>query len=78
MSEKVSFEKSMERLEQIVRAMERGDAPLDESLKLFQEGTQLVRACSKMLEEAQLEINKVIKTADGSPAMEVFEDGSDA
>ena len=78
MSEKLSFEKSMERLEQIVRAMERGDAPLEESLKLFREGTELVRSCSKMLDDAQMQINKVIKSADGSPTMEVFEDGADA
>ena len=78
MSEKLSFEKSMERLEQIVRTMERGDAPLDESLKLFQEGTELVRSCGKMLEDAEMQVNKVIKTADGSPTMEVFEDGEGA
>ncbi len=78
MSEKLSFEKSMERLEQIVRAMERSDAPLDESLKLFQEGTELVRSCGKMLEDAEMQVNKVIKTADGSPTMEVFEDGEGA
>ena len=39
-----SFEQSMARLEQIVRAMERGDVPLEESLKLFEEGTSLVLA----------------------------------
>ena len=78
MSEKISFEKSMERLEQIVRTMERGDAPLEESLKLFQEGTELVRSCGKMLEDAEMQVNKVIKTADGSPTMEVFEDGEGA
>ena len=38
-----TFEESMARLEQIVRAMERGDVALEESLKLFQEGTELVR-----------------------------------
>ena len=48
-----SFEQNMARLEQIVRAMERGDVALEESLKLFQEGTELVRSCSKMLEEAE-------------------------
>lgn len=78
MSEKLSFENSMERLEQIVRTMERGDAPLEESLKLFQEGTELVRSCGKMLEDAEMQVNKVIKTADGSPTMEVFEDGEGA
>ena len=77
MSEKLSFEKSMERLEQIVRAMERGDAPLEESLKLFQEGTELVRSCGKMLDDAQIEVNKVIKSADGSPVMEEFFNGAE-
>ena len=70
----MTFEESMQRLEQIVRAMERGDVPLDESLKLFQEGTELVRACGKLLDEAQLQVQKVIKSADGTPAMEDFAD----
>ena len=48
-----TFEESMQRLEQIVRAMERGDVPLEESLKLFQEGTQLIQSCAKLLDEAE-------------------------
>ena len=72
---KKTFEESMQRLEQIVRAMERGDAPLEESLKLFQEGTELVRSCGKLLDEAQLQVTKVMTAADGSPVEEVFEDG---
>ena len=78
MSEKLNFEASMERLEQIVRAMERGDAQLDESLKLFQDGTELVRSCSKMLEEAELEIKKVMTAPDGTPVLEDFDDGQDS
>lgn len=70
----MTFEASMQRLEQIVRAMERGDVPLDESLKLFQEGTELVRSCEKLLSEAQLQIEKVMTAQDGSPVMEAFED----
>ena len=46
-----TFEESMSRLEQIVRAMERGDVPLEESLKLFQEGTELVQTCTKLLDD---------------------------
>ena len=69
-----SFEDSMARLEQIVRAMERGDVPLEESLKLFQEGTELVRSCSKLLDDAQLQVEKVLTAADGSPVMEAFSD----
>ena len=71
---KQTFEESMGRLEQIVRAMERGDVPLEESLKLFQEGTQLVQSCTKLLDDAQLQIKKVMTAADGSPVLEDFAD----
>ena len=75
MNEKnMTFEASMQRLEQIVRAMERGDVALDESLKLFQEGTELVQTCTKLLDNAQLQIKKVMTAADGSPVMEDFVD----
>jgi len=69
-----TFEESMTRLEQIVRAMERGDVALEESLKLFQEGTELVRNCHKLLDEAQLQIHKIMTAPDGSPVEEVFQD----
>ena len=67
-----SFEQNMVRLEQIVRAMERGDVALEESLKLFQEGTELVRACGKLLDDAQLQVKKLMTAADGSPVEEDF------
>jgi len=69
-----TFEASMSRLEQIVRAMERGDVALEESLKLFQEGTELVQRCSKLLDDAQLQIQKVMAGPDGSPLTEDFAD----
>ena len=69
-----SFESGMKRLEEIVRAMERGDVALDESLKLFQEGTDLVRACGKLLDDAQLQVEKVVKGPDGAPTFEEFKD----
>ena len=72
--ENQTFEASMARLEQIVRAMERGDVALEESLKLFQEGTELVRNCQKLLDEAQLQIKKIMTAPDGSPVEEVFQD----
>ena len=72
--ENKTFEQSMQRLEQIVRAMERGDVPLEESLKLFQEGTELVRSCGKLLDDGQLQVQKVMTAADGSPVMEEFAD----
>lgn len=61
-----SFEQSMARLEQIVRAMERGDVPLEESLKLFEEGTSLVRRCGSLLDGAELQIKQVMKGPDGA------------
>ena len=69
-----SFEQNMARLEQIVRAMERGDVALEESLKLFQEGTELVRSCSKLLDEAQLQVKKIMTAPDGSPVEVEFID----
>ena len=75
MNEKnMTFEQSMQRLEQIVRSLERGDAPLEESLKLFQEGTGLVRTCGQLLDEAELEIKKVAVATDGTPVLEDFAD----
>lgn len=65
-----TFESNMHRLEQIVRALERGDVPLEESLKLFQEGTALVSDCGKLLDQAQLQVQKVLTAADGSPVLE--------
>ena len=69
-----TFEESMVRLEQIVRARERGDGALEESLKLFQEGTELVRSCQKLLDEAQLQVKKIMTAPDGSPVEEDFGD----
>ena len=69
-----SFEQNMARLEQIVRAMERGDVALEESLKLFQEGTELVRSCNKLLDKAQLQVKKIMTAQDGSPIEEDFVD----
>ena len=72
--ENQTFEASLARLEQIVRAMERGDVALEESLKLFQEGTELVRNCQKLLDDAQLQIKKIMTAPDGSPVEEEFQD----
>lgn len=69
-----TFEESMARLELIVRAMERGDVALEESLKLFQEGTELVRNCGKLLDEAELQVKKIMTDANGNPVEEAFVD----
>ena len=77
MSEKkMGFEASMARLEQIVKLLERGEVSLDESLKLYQEGTELVRTCGQMLDQAQMQVTKVVPAADGTHNFEVFDDGT--
>lgn len=73
----MTFEESMQRLEVIVRALERGDAPLEESLKLFQEGTELVRSCNQLLEKAQLQVKQIMTDENGSPVEVAFAEGSD-
>lgn len=72
-----TFEENMFKLEQIVRAMEKSDVPLEESLKLFQEGTELVKCCAKMLDDAEQQVTKIVTQADGSPSEEVFSDGQE-
>ena len=69
----MTFEQNMQRLEQIVRAMERGDVALEESLKLFQEGTDLVAKCGKLLDEAELQVKMIMAGPDGMPIEEVFD-----
>ena len=60
-----SFEQNMQRLEQIVRQLEKGDAPLEESLTLFQEGTKLIGSCSKALDQAQQQLKILLRHEDG-------------
>lgn len=69
-----TFEQSMARLEQIVRAMEQGEVSLEESMKLFQEGTELVKNCGKLLDDAQLQVKKILSAQDGTPTEEDFAD----
>ena len=71
---KLTFEEALARLEGIVRSMERGDAPLEESMKLFEEGTSLVRQCGKLLDEAELKVVKLSKGPDGAPVEGAFEE----
>ena len=71
---KLSFEKSMERLEAIVKMLERGEAPLSDSLALFEEGTKLIADCSAMLENAEQKVVKLRKGEDGLPEELPFEE----
>lgn len=70
---KMSFEESLGRLEEIVRHLEKGDLPLSESLKLFEEGSGLLKNCSTMLDEAEQKVVKLKKGEDRQPVELAFE-----
>lgn len=67
-----TFEENIARLEEIVSALEKGDAKLADSLKLFEEGTRLAGACGKLLDEAEQQVVKLSKGADGAPVETAF------
>lgn len=70
---KLTFEQQLSRLEEIVAALERGDAPLADSLKLFEEGTKLIASCSDQLDRAEQQVVKLMKGPDGAPVELPFE-----
>lgn len=67
-----TFEENMARLEEIVTLLEKGDAQLGESLKLFEEGTKLVDTCRKELDKAEQQVVKLTKGSDGAPVETPF------
>lgn len=73
-AKKFSFEESVARLDDIVKHLENGDMPLSESLSMFEEGTKLISACSKMLDEAEQKVVKLKKGPDREPIELPFED----
>jgi len=68
-----TFEQRLARLEKIVEILESGDVGLDESLKLYAEGAELIKACRKTLGEAEKKIAKLTETAGGELQEEPFE-----
>ncbi len=61
MSKTIDFEKSLKKLERIVKDLEEGNLSLDEALKKYEEGIELSRNCSKMLREAKARVEKLVK-----------------
>ncbi len=70
----VTFEESITRLDEIVKALEAGDVPLEESMKLFEEGTKLAAKCAALLDTAELKVSKLMAGPDGTPVEEVVSD----
>ena len=71
---KMSFEQQIQRLEEIVAALEKGDAQLADSLALFEEGTKLAASCTAMLDEAEQKVVALMKGPDGAPVETPFAD----
>ncbi len=66
-----TFEASLQELEKIVRNLENGDLPLEESLKLFEDGVKISRECQERLKQAERRIEILTKDGEGNPALEV-------
>ena len=67
-----SFETSLARLEAIVRQMEGGELSLEKMMAHFEEGTALIRECSRKLNEVEKKIEMLVKKSDGSIGTEPF------
>ncbi len=63
---KLSYEKALKELEDIVREIESGELPLEKSLKKFEDGVKLSRYCTKILDEAEQKITILLKDEDGN------------
>ena len=74
---KGEFEKSLTRLEEVVKRLESTDLSLDEAMKLFEEGVKLSRDCQKQLEEAEGRVEILLRKADGKIQAEPFETNED-
>ena len=64
----LSFEQALTALEQVVRQLESGDVPLDESITLYERGEELRKACQARLDAAQARIEAIVQDADGKAA----------
>ena len=71
--QKLTFEASMQRLDEIVKQLEKGDVALDASLALFEEGSHLLTICNEMLDTAEQKVVQLTKGSDGAPVELPFE-----
>lgn len=65
MAQKMKFETSMARLDEIVSELEKNERPLDESIHLFEEGLKLVRACNEKLNESEAQVKDIMEKNGG-------------
>ena len=65
---------SLKKLEKIVSDLENGELPLEESIKTFEEGVKLTKHCQNLLSKAEIKIQKLVESKDGSIDLEAFDD----
>jgi len=65
MGKKISFEEAMAKLDAIVQQLEQGQVPLEEAVKVFEEGVRLYRLCADQLQEAEKKLQRLVKTESG-------------
>ena len=68
----LKFEDALARLEAIVTELERGDLPLNDSLKMFEEGIKLSKTCLKMLDDAERKVEIMVQDKDGKKRVEAY------
>jgi exodeoxyribonuclease VII small subunit len=73
MDKNMKFEEAVNKLEEIVRALEDGNTPLDRALKLYENGIALVRFCNEKLDSAEQKINMLVSGEDGKMTKTPFE-----
>jgi exodeoxyribonuclease VII small subunit len=73
----VKFEQAMARLEAIVGELEKGNLPLDESLKIFEEGIRLSKSCLKILEDAEHKVEVLVQEKNGKKRLQAFSSDGD-
>jgi exodeoxyribonuclease VII small subunit len=73
MSEELSFEKALEKLEKIVAELESGDVALEDALKKYEQGVKLSRACQARLSQAEKKISVLARALDGGLVKEPYE-----
>jgi len=69
---KLTFEKSMKQLEQIVQELESGDLPLEKAIKKFEEGIRLTKFCSEKLDETEKRITMLLRDQEGNISEKPF------
>ena len=70
--EELDFEQAMKQIDAIVGRLEKGDVSLDESVKLFEEGTRLIRRCTELLDNAEQKVVLLQAGPDGKPTEQPF------